>query len=268
MTDTIIGAWEPKQMTDQKMSPKIAAAVVAVMTDVPMLQKSATNTHANYNFAGIDDFLECLRPLAAGHGLFILQDEENYSSDAGWLTMRFRFTLVHASGDTYDAGCRTIIVNGKMGSQAFGAAQSYALKQFMRATFMVSTGEKGNDIDEHAATDLPKGRASAGGTVRAAAIPPQRPTEAPRGADIDKPAWTGPINKTALQGRARAAVDELGQCTYSAMLAGYWQDKDLQAALKQMQVDLPEFYTAVLEAKDLAKERCAEEDERRAIQGE
>ena len=82
------------------------------------------------------------------------------------------------------------------------------------------------------------------------------------------PSWTGPINKTALQGRANASVDELGQCTDSAMLAGYWQDKDLQAALKQMQVDLPEFYTAVLEAKAVAKERCAEEDERRAIQGQ
>ena len=96
----------------------------------------------------------------------------------------------------------------------------------------------------------------------------QRSTEVPQGAEPDKPAWLGPINKTALQGRARASVDELGQCTDSAMLAGYWQNKELHAALRQMQNDLPEFYTAVLEAKDLAKERCAEEDERRALQGE
>ena len=47
------------------------------------------------------------------------------------------------------------MVNASMGSQAFGAAQSYTLKQFMRSLFQVATGEKGQDADEHPPADLP-----------------------------------------------------------------------------------------------------------------
>src|SRR3954471_22040307 len=39
------------------------------------------------------------------------------------------------------------------GAQAFGSAQSYALKQFMRAMFMISTGEK-DDPDFQATQDV------------------------------------------------------------------------------------------------------------------
>jgi hypothetical protein len=43
-----------------------------------------------------------------------------------------------------------------MGSQAYGAAQSYTLKLFERSLFQIATGEKGQDVDEHAPVDLPQ----------------------------------------------------------------------------------------------------------------
>ncbi len=147
----------PPANNDNAMPPKVAAAVNAVMAEVPKLEKTEKNTHGNYNFTSIDDFLEALRPLCAEHGLIIIQDEESFELKqsqnaqgkvATWLVMKFRFTLAHSSGETWACRpARTIMVNAAMGAQAFGAAQSYALKQFMRALFQIATGEADVDSD-------------------------------------------------------------------------------------------------------------------------
>lgn len=139
------------------MPPKVANAITEVMKEVPKLTKTEKNSHGNYNFASIDDFLEAVRPLCAKHGLIISQDEESFEMSEGWLIVRFAFTLAHSSGETWaHKPRRTIMVSAKMGSQAFGAAQSYCLKQFERSLFQIATGEKGQDADEHAPADLPQ----------------------------------------------------------------------------------------------------------------
>lgn len=151
--------------------PAVANAINAVMAAVPKLAKTEKNTHGNYNFAGIDDFLEAVRPLCSAHGLIIVQDEESFDlREAGagrdgrpavWLVVRFRFTLAHSSGETWShSPARSIMVSASMGAQAFGAAQSYALKQFMRSLFQIATGEKGEDADTHQPAELPTRKAS------------------------------------------------------------------------------------------------------------
>ena len=147
------------------MPPKVAAAIGAVMKAVPKLKKGEKNTHGNYNFASIDDFLEAVRPLCAKNGLIIIQDEAGFDLREGvdkngktvrWLLLTFQFTLAHTSGETWARRPkRTIMVNAAMGAQAFGAAQSYALKQFQRSLFQIATGEKGEDADSHPPGDLP-----------------------------------------------------------------------------------------------------------------
>ena len=139
------------------MPPKVAAAVVAVMGAVSKLPKDEKNIHGNYKFTSIDDFLEALRPLCAESGLIIIQDEESFElkqsqnkkgEAATWLIVKFRFTLAHSSGETWACRpARTIMVNAAMGAQAFGAAQSYALKQFARSLFLIATGEADVDTD-------------------------------------------------------------------------------------------------------------------------
>jgi hypothetical protein len=142
--------------------PKVAAALVAVMSDVKTLGKTNENQHARYKFAGIDDFLEATRPLCAKHGLIIIQDEEDFQVlGDGWLSMRFSFRLGHSSGEMWDGLIRrSIMVQSKMGSQAFGAAQSYVLKQFMRSLFQMATGD-GEDADSHDQRELAPARKSA-----------------------------------------------------------------------------------------------------------
>jgi hypothetical protein len=188
-------------MTDTTpIPPKVATAICAVMGDVPKLGKGEKNSHGNYNFASIDDFLEAVRPLCAKHGLIIAQDEESVENVNGWLMIRFAFTLAHVSGETWPAKqMRTAMVNAKMGSQAFGAAQSYALKQYMRALFQIATGEKGNDADEHAPADLP---------------------DLPRGKTSRDADWVGPLNKTKLSSEFHKLQREVEAVKDEATLDG------------------------------------------------
>lgn len=138
----------------------IHAAIAAAMGDVRPLAKEDRNQHGNYNFAGIDAFLDLTRPICAKHGLNILQDEEGFevfevASKNGpqkMLLMRFAFTVAK-DGETIGPLHRSIMVPASMGSQAFGSAQSYALKQFLRSLFQISTGEK-DDIDHHNTGEL------------------------------------------------------------------------------------------------------------------
>jgi hypothetical protein len=146
------------------MPPQIAAAVVQVMRGIEKLQKDERNPHANYRYAGIESFLEMLRPLCAEAGLIIVQDEDSYEfvttrnkhgEERTWLVMLFTFTLVHSSGETWTHPVkRTGMADASMGSQAFGAAQSYALKQFDRSLFQIATGDS-EDADAHPQADLP-----------------------------------------------------------------------------------------------------------------
>jgi len=149
---------QPPADNADAMPPAVALAVNAVMAEVPKLPKTAHNNHGNYDFTSIDDFLGAIRPLCAEYGLIISQDEECFEfkqltnkqgEPSNWLTLTFRYTLIHSSGETWaHRPSRTIMVNASMGAQAFGAAQSYSLKQFMRSLFQIATGEPDIDADE------------------------------------------------------------------------------------------------------------------------
>jgi len=127
----------------------VAAAVNQVMGEVKKLLRSERNRDAGYRFASIDDFLAAVNPLCAEAGLIILQDELDArlvndggaSMDRSWLWTTFTFTLAHKSGSIYGPLTRSVMVPAK-GAQAFGSAQSYALKQFMRSLFQIPTGDK------------------------------------------------------------------------------------------------------------------------------
>ncbi len=154
------------------LPPKVAAALSTVMGKVQKLGKDEKNPHANYKYAGIESFLEMVRPLCAGAGLIIVQDEEGfefrdatdkYGKALTWLVMTFSFGLAHSSGETWPYRCkRTGMVQASMGSQAFGAAQSYALKSFLRSIGLIATGDS-EDADSHEQRDLPvNGKAKTG----------------------------------------------------------------------------------------------------------
>lgn len=143
---------------------KVAAAISQVMKAVPKLGKDEKNQHGGYQFASIDVFLQVVGRLCADAGLFIVQDEESFEIVQGtdkngkpqpWLRVSYRFTLAHSSGEAWDhRPVRSIMVLASMGPQAFGSAQSYALKQFERSLFQIATGD-GEDADHHTQSNLP-----------------------------------------------------------------------------------------------------------------
>ena len=134
--------------TSKDMPEAVAGAINAVMAQVKSLLKSDENRSAGYRFASIDDFLAAVNPLCVDAGLMILQDELDARlvrdgtklADRSWLWLTFSFTIAHTSGAIYGPLTRSVMVPAD-GAQAFGAGQSYALKQLMRSLFQIPTGD-------------------------------------------------------------------------------------------------------------------------------
>ncbi|WP_431861466.1 ERF family protein [Azospirillum sp.] len=170
------------------MPVELAAAINDVMAGVKTLGKDGNNQHQRYDFVSTDKFLAAVNPLCAAAGLVILQDEESVevatqeSTDQygktktqAWLTARYSFMLAHKSGAVYGPLRRTVMVLAN-GAQAFGSAQSYALKQFMRSLFQISTGDK-DDADLQPADDLPHARRDAKATPPRHDVPKSNGTD-------------------------------------------------------------------------------------------
>ena len=205
---------------------KVAEAIAKIMADIKRLGKEEKNAHGGYMFASIDDFLDLTRPLCAKHGLAIYQDETGFEVLDGGngnksLLMQFAFTL-EAGDETKGPFHRSILVPAKMGSQAFGAGQSYALKQFLRATFQIATGDK-DDIDHHDTGEL--------GTV------------APRrndGVPAPRQKLEGPYtSKTALWTAVKNFDREIRSCGDIDQLEALLADKDTKALVEQCMRDAP-----------------------------
>lgn len=132
---------------------EVATAISNVMAGIKTLGKDGTNAHQRYNFVSTDAFLAAVNPLCAAAGMIIIQDEDNISIADKWLTAKYSFILAHKSGATWGPVYRSVMVQAN-GAQAFGSAQSYALKQFLRSLFQISTGDQ-DDADQQAAEPLP-----------------------------------------------------------------------------------------------------------------
>ncbi len=137
------------------MPPEIANALNEVSSGAVKLYKGNKNEFANYKFAGIDDFLEAYGKVLAEAGLTIIMDEIDEKVDNKSLIIVFNFILVHKSGKMWAHPLRRTIRVDPRGSQAYGTAQSYALKQFLRGLFMIPTGEDKHMVASPDADSLP-----------------------------------------------------------------------------------------------------------------
>jgi heme exporter protein D len=132
---------------------EILAAVAKAMGAVHKVKKTGQNTHDNYAFASVDDFLAMVNPICAEAGLMVAMDETGledfvrkgkYGENA-WMRVSYCITVFHASGQSLPPVKRTVEVL-RNGSQAYGSAQSYVLKQFLRCLLLIPTGDK-DDAD-------------------------------------------------------------------------------------------------------------------------
>lgn len=149
-------------MTDKSALYK---AITAVMTEVHSLKKDEKNNHGAYNYVSVDSFKNLVRPLMAKHGLSLTMNEVAYSLEPiqgkSGVTMSARITyefrLRHESGEV-DEPERATITLPYTGAQTAGAAKSYALKEYLKGRFLVSTGDKdliegGADADAYRQQD-------------------------------------------------------------------------------------------------------------------
>lgn len=144
-----------------KMPASVAAAIVGVMGKIKKLEKDNKNTYENYDFTSIDDFMEFMNPILAEEGLIILQSESakpelvekaGKNGNVLMLWCEYDFMLVSEEGDMYGPLRRSVMVQAT-GAQAFGSAQSYALKQLERSLFQIPTGDK-DDPDNNATKQI------------------------------------------------------------------------------------------------------------------
>lgn len=139
--------------TDAATITGILPAIASAMGDVQKVSKGDRNKHDGYDFASIDNFLSLVNPICARHGLIILSDEvarEDFTragrnGESPWMRVSFSFTVHHVSGQSLPSMTRSVEVM-RNGAQAYGSAQSYCLKQFLRGLFLIPTGDK-DDAD-------------------------------------------------------------------------------------------------------------------------
>lgn len=147
-------------MADEKKQPGIFAAIAAAMGEVERVAKGGENKEQKYKFASVDDFLAMAGPICAKHGLVTIADEissENVEKPgkfgvSQWVSFTFNFTTYHTSGEKLPTVRRSVEVV-RSGAQASGAAQSYVLKQYLRALLMIPTGDK-DDPDHGDAIEI------------------------------------------------------------------------------------------------------------------
>lgn len=146
-----------EQETALPQHASIFAAIAASAREVRVIGKSERNKFDGYDFASIDKFLMLVNPICGRNGLFpiVAQREVEFYDNTNskgtksvWARFFFDVTLYHSSGETL--GPVNMMVAVPMnGAQTSGSAQSYALKQFFRSTFMIPTGDK-DDADLNA----------------------------------------------------------------------------------------------------------------------
>lgn len=135
----------------------IAQSICAVMADLERLKKADRNEFAKYDFTSVDDFKDKIRPLMASKGLYVHAtqaglelkevrgDKDKISTIAQF---DFDLTLKHICGEE-EPPVRMSVLLPLTGAQTSGAARSYAIKEWMKSSFLASSGAPA-DVQEEA----------------------------------------------------------------------------------------------------------------------
>lgn len=131
------------------MPPEIAKAIVKIKQTVTMLGADDKNPHGGYKYVSVDKFYEVIGRKMASEGLALVIDETAAEVRDGakgnpWLFTQYSMSFVHESG-AMSPPMRRSCALPISGPQAFGAAQSYIEKQFLRQVFKIPTGEQDAD---------------------------------------------------------------------------------------------------------------------------
>lgn len=146
----------------EQIPKEIAAATVLVMRAVGRVAKESKNQHGGYKYASVDSFLEATNPACAEAGLIVkpvqtgceLEEIERWDKDgkskkARVARFKFKFRLIHESGAMWtDPDDERTVVCDWTGPQTFQAAESFALKAYLRTLCQIPTGDADADAQE------------------------------------------------------------------------------------------------------------------------
>jgi hypothetical protein len=129
--------------------PEIAAAIIKIEGQIKQLGSDERNPHGGYGYVSVDKFYAIVGPLMAEAGLALLINETSSEiragdSGKGWLFVQYELQFMHVSG-VMSPVLRRSCALPISGPQAYGAAQSYIEKQFLRQVFKIPTGDRDAD---------------------------------------------------------------------------------------------------------------------------
>jgi hypothetical protein len=210
---------------------KILPAISKAMGAIKRVGKEGRNEHDKYNFASIDAFLEMANPICAEAGLIFHMQEIGFEEfmrkgkygESAWVKVIYEIIVMHTSGQSLPPVKRSVEVV-RSGAQAYGSAQSYCLKQFLRSLLLIPTGDK-DDADFQATGD--------GAIFRdtpAAPIPaePKRPSSAQMKRDIET------LRHDLSDCHSEVTVDALAKVWARKIRAEAWPDEDGETSFPAM----------------------------------
>jgi hypothetical protein len=153
--------------------PSIVTAICKVMGAIEAVKKTAKNPHGGYMFASTDDiYAEIIRRQAeAGLVLMCLEEHppeinrvEKDGKTSQWCRFSFSFVLATTESTWTDPRSRRTLYVQITGPQTFQAAQSYASKAFLKALYLLPTGDM--DLDSIAQADTEEDQIALNGNGR------------------------------------------------------------------------------------------------------
>lgn len=153
-------------MTDKNETGQIYELIPKIMGDIGHIGKDQQNSFHKYAFRGIDDVYNCVGPILAKYGVFILpiiqehqvtdvQTTQDKTACRVILKVAYRFTAPDGSyveavtiGESMDTG-------DKAASKAMSAAMKYAVWQTLCIPTQGAQGDIENDSHERAPIQQP-----------------------------------------------------------------------------------------------------------------
>lgn len=264
---------------DEEVMAPLFKAIAATGLEIDPLEKGERNNHGGYSYASIDDFYRHVSAVAYSNGLSWSVREvsadvviigEKVVGGNTTLTRAFQakynFDLYHESGASIEDFHAITILHPLQGAQTAGSAMSYAVKQFMRTTFSVVTGEPDADATDNSVFDLggsggqrqnagqaqPARQVVAQAPPREAKLPqPSPPKEVveakptPKGDDVVAKGDEGPKDQDdPLIFMTETAKSWVAECKDPDQLTRYWIDNE--ATFKKIETKHPALYADLI----------------------
>lgn len=129
---------------------KVFEKILAVMHDVPTIEKDGFNDFAGFKFAKIDTIRETLQPIFVKHKLAVIPDILDEHRDGNLATVSMLVTFVNMENPSDRFTTRWTGTGTDKGDKAIPKAITAAYKACVINTFCIGTGENDPDSESQA----------------------------------------------------------------------------------------------------------------------